>query len=554
MGELFFFGKKYETGVQYKTELPRSASGVEIGPLAMQQINAVLMKWHKNNIAPRWGYAYRDYFPETWDWTWQPEGNKKITITDARLEKPVVLQGTLTKRIQTFYYKVYGQTLPSEYLTEIGNAVKLDNPELTVSYWDITNDFNWENGQFGDYGSCFWTTDRRVARNHIKNHGGYAIRFFKDEKYSESNGIARAFLVPYRLSDGTETWLVTNGYGMTTQAICRFFGTEMGKHYKIIGLTVDGSWDGVFYINAEGKGYIVGDIEKVNVIDYIDLKWNLKYSSDSDYSSEQHTFCAHCDVEIDRNDAPYRDGNYYCRSCYYDMYTICGHCDTEVASDTTTYVDSMQYSVCERCLNRWYRMSDINDEYYPRDEINHYNVLDENHRVNGVNATLTQLQNGYVRLDYPELCRGCWTLEENAHLVSVAGHADMWVHNRDTDPTEPLNLTTYETPDFFVSEVATPLPVESYAEWLRNLTAPPPPVVTNVEIEMPAGDVTDFLVAVNNDAPSYWVMSQETRDDIMQRLRTNPVQFHPSRWYEELRTNPGDLNLFTNDDEDNSAE
>lgn len=370
MVEVFFFGKAYQTDTLYKTIIPQTPGVLLPGPKAIADITELLKLWHSNQRQEQiWGYAYRDFFPESWDWSWLPEGGKKVIIEDDKLSRPIVLQGTLPKRIMKFYKDAYGANLPSDLISKIGNAIKLDDPSLKDAHWDITPSFDWKDGDFGDKGSCFWGSDRGRARNHIRDNGGFALRFYKDANRNNKNGFARAFIIPHRLKDGTETWLITNGYGLNTQNICRFFATETQHPYKLIDLTVDGTWSGTVYINAGGRGYILGPEEKIAKISKVNLQWNTHESNSSSYYSSSHdgTYCASCREEVDPDVARYRDNEYWCDNCYWNRYSICADCHQDIIYDRLTLVQPTGLRVCHSCLNAHYHQSPITGIFALRD-------------------------------------------------------------------------------------------------------------------------------------------------------------------------------------------
>lgn len=403
MASKTIFGREVELQKRVKTELPRNSSGTEIGALGQVQITQALDRFHRQTgISPRFGAHMRDFFPEGWQWSWF---SAKLVLEDPQLpadkkgEHKMIVNGVLTTRLQSFYYKVYGISFPDSLKEEIGNYAKLDTPDVNTTVWDITTNFDWRAGAFADGGSCYWS-DRHRAKDYIVDNGGAAIRFFRDEK---GEGIGRAWLVPYKLPDGSEAWTVFNGYGASTQSLARFFATSFNKFYKKVRITVDGQVTGVVFINADGYGYIVGDIDKVGNIERVNFEWDAHYSHDSGYSS-QTIYCAECDNAIGDHSFQ-EDGTYYCPNCWWNEHFTCNYCDDMYLNDDGEWVASINEHVCSSCINEYFVMSDYSNEYFERSATTTISVALSN-AENGVITVATDELDDFTVVTYPERHEG----------------------------------------------------------------------------------------------------------------------------------------------------
>ena len=102
------------------------------------------------------------------------------------------MRGTLPKRLDSWYYKKYQKSLGDKLVSEIGNIARKDIPKDQVYNFDITRKLDWAQGEFGDAGSCFFTSDKKPSGSieWMKDRPHrYAIRFFK--KFSNRVSVDR---------------------------------------------------------------------------------------------------------------------------------------------------------------------------------------------------------------------------------------------------------------------------------------------------------------------------------------------------------------------------
>lgn len=226
------------------------------------------------------------YFPLSWSWEWL------ATHGDYR--------GKLPNRLAHLVKTRYDIKLIPKQRSMIGNIARkhlLVDDSYTI---DFTDTFDWEPGDFGDYGSCFWAANR-FAREVMEEEGVIAIRFYDED----GKGFGRAWL--YEVS--SDAWVLFNAYGLECPEVASILTMKLEED---TGDTWDyeelsSLWMGpssLVYINAQPQviyrdGHHPGRS--------IDLDWDVPYR-----------MCISCD------DWYYEDDIYYdedsdgpiCSDCY----------------------------------------------------------------------------------------------------------------------------------------------------------------------------------------------------------------------------------------------
>ena len=114
--------------------------------------------------------------------------------------------GRFTKRLGKAIYEIGGIKVATELLAKAGEIAEANRDINGVSHWDITDDFAWTHGDYGDEGSCFWG-GYSIARDIIQNQGGLAFRL-----YENGVGRARMFLMPIDPANKEDNWIAFNAY------------------------------------------------------------------------------------------------------------------------------------------------------------------------------------------------------------------------------------------------------------------------------------------------------------------------------------------------------
>lgn len=246
-------------------------------------------------------------------------------------------RGKLPNRLGALLKKEWGIKLTSEQRTAIGNIARMYTLPNTEYTFDFVDSFNWEDGDFGDSGSCFWG-DNYLARNVLEEEGALAIRFY-DESLADYNGVCpgsgRAWI--YQLD--RETWVLFNAYGVETRPAARVLTTYLTQstdkqwECKDLGdLMVSGQRAGLVYLNDNPQVIFVSGSGPP---DEVDLDWARYVECDScemwtleedlyDVSderlcyscSEQYTECYRCGEMFFLGGMYLLEEKIYCPDCY----------------------------------------------------------------------------------------------------------------------------------------------------------------------------------------------------------------------------------------------
>lgn len=339
---------RFELHTQYTITLPAgelSDAGVRA---VMQSITAVNFnaensEWRALN--PNWANPYLPQLADSWQWAWVVQKGEYA--------------GTLPKRIRNYYFKAHGIKCPDSFIQEIGNIARQHTNSNTVYRFEIVDEFDWQAGDFGDYGSCYWGGNAG-ARIMLKDNGGMAICFMTDS----GTGYARAWLV--EIDDNL--FVIFNGYGFergvyATLTITRVFATFMALTYKKIHL--DNSYGSTLYINS-GAGYIIGTPESIEGIDEWDFEWH-----DIDAYS-----CYSCGCGLDEYEGyTGADDETYCESCFYDRFDRCQHCDETHYQENIYYVEIDDTYLCRVCRARSYDRCKGCDEWFEKGTLHIHEML-----------------------------------------------------------------------------------------------------------------------------------------------------------------------------------
>lgn len=325
---------------------------------------------------------------KTGDIIWHGEGECRLPMDEGEWSWQWMLPkgqfaGALPKRIAAYYFKVHNIKIPPALLAVIGETAKANIARGENFTLDFTDVFDWQDGDFGDSGSCFWR-DRRGARLGLQDEGGIAVRFFeKIDKLSEKQreyraarenrltpldsegwvGLARAWCLPAheRRNGGHMPDVVFNGYGFSgnaTLTIARLVATMFGMDYKKVFLTNDGEIHGYFWINggssaaADGHGYgdtgigysigPAGELEPHDMFDLCIPRWKWKCASCNATSEDAG------DMYLIPNAHDHDISARRCRRCWGREYTYCAQCDQSVPLVGATVIDGSRY--CDACV------------------------------------------------------------------------------------------------------------------------------------------------------------------------------------------------------------
>jgi hypothetical protein len=300
-----------------------SNTGIELIQRCISRQNLQSAEWKALN--PTTTVHYLPVLPEDWQWLWKIQRGEYA--------------GTMPKRVSQYYYKVHNLKSPDKFLEDIGNLARPHSHEAVTYRFDFVDRIDWESGDFGDDGSCWWWDSSR-AREMLEDNGGLAVRFFDDR----DDGYGRAWIV-----EDDKMHIVFNGYGFpgnATLTIARILAAWMGVEYKKIGLQNEGTASGALWIDS-GIGYVLGKTEDIARTRHLDLGWEELYG----------TRCENCGTGLMDDQVLYgADDLIYCEHCYYERFDSCSYCGETYWKEDITAVD-YDY-VCQGCLERHYTICD----------------------------------------------------------------------------------------------------------------------------------------------------------------------------------------------------
>lgn len=195
--------------------------------------------------------------------------------------------GKLVKRISRLLHVRDCYKMSDDEKTRLGNIIGQYSPPKTILAYDFNRTLEWEPGTFGeDEGSCYWGRNS-IARTMIRNHGGMAIRFWKNCKYvpgpiswgHDSRRVyrwhegeryvswGRAWLIE-PVQEAPENVVLFNPYGISLDNASRIMAHHLGTNYRCIYLSLHGDSAGPLYIN-DNSAALIGESR----VDSVNLLW-----------------------------------------------------------------------------------------------------------------------------------------------------------------------------------------------------------------------------------------------------------------------------------------
>ena len=228
----------------------------------------IYSEWRKDNLPSKY-YPCRELLSQSWCWK---DGTKR----------------TLPQRINRIF-KEKGYYLGKGYLGKMGNAIREAIPVQEEYYIDITQNFNWNEGDFGDGDSCFWDGRKEIRNEMSKDGRFYAFRFynkesvgshfttfFKDNAGGIYSGVARTWLlkenayIRYKNKILSRPILILfNSYGKGLKQQASILAILMDGISKSITLSNQKRQSGGLYIN--NGGYVIGSPNTIETISHFDL-------------------------------------------------------------------------------------------------------------------------------------------------------------------------------------------------------------------------------------------------------------------------------------------
>lgn len=299
-----------------------STSGIDEILRLINRQEANTGEWLRLN--PAWGRFYLPTLPDDWNYSWLTSAGE--------------YRGKFTTRMSQFYFKRLGIKCPADFVNQIGNLARAHSTESETYEFEFVDSFDWQDGDYGDGGSCMWG-GYAGGRLMLKENNALAMLFYGGRW---GGGLGRAFLAPIE----NDTHIVFNGYGFpgdSTLRIARVFAQFRNQPYKQLDLDNQGTSGGQLWINS-GRGFAVGTWAFISQLADYDLDWPEIYA----YT------CHSCGVIIDE-DSYYHgaDDMDYCESCFEELFTSCDRCGESQYRDETHETNDGQW-LCRWCLEHHY--------------------------------------------------------------------------------------------------------------------------------------------------------------------------------------------------------
>lgn len=339
-----------------------------------------------------WG---KPSLPDDWEWQWKVNGKGEYV-------------GTFPKRVAKYFYQQHKTKLSAEQLGVLGSKVAEHCERNALYEFDFTQCFDWDAGDFGDDGSCFWSC-RTGAKEMLRENGAFAVRFYD----SEDKGYARAWVVPIN-----GNVVVFNGYGLESLQIARILSQNWGAYYKKTELSNNGSACGVLWINGR-TGYVIGSQEDIDELGPLELG----------FTEMNNCRCENCGSSIDEGESYTANEETYCECCHDDLFFYCDDCDEDRHNDDYNEINSR--AVCDSCLSDNYTVCDDCNEYTHDNDITR--GPDDKHRCEDCHLEATQYceacSSDRLADDFqegPDGERRCWDCHESVvHACAECGDDHM---------------------------------------------------------------------------------------------------------------------------------
>ena len=214
----------------------------------------------------------------------------------------------------------------------------------------FTDVLDWQDGDYGDGGSCFWSCHSH-NRDMLEKAGHAAVLFYKGGK-----GIARAWALK-AIFGGTRYMGLTNFYNRYTslRRLDMIYAIEKRFALKSMNYHLNSN----IYMN--GDSALLGKTLPSNQDDgWIDIE-SFRGGKYDCQSGEGGVECSRCGDYVHEDDAYYVQGDMLCENCYERYAGRCWHCGE------CSYTENMAYSgfvftrggdvidehICEGCINSY---------------------------------------------------------------------------------------------------------------------------------------------------------------------------------------------------------
>lgn len=264
--------------------------------------------------------------------TWEADPNNKYG------------PGNLPSRAEKYIYRASGHSCKPDLKKRIGDIATAHLVKVGTYRFDFDDKLKWHQGEFGDAQACFMIGGTaKHAVPILRYYGSLAIRFYNEA----GKGIARSWLLfPQKdsaraIPDGDVSKFVvicnaySSAYGLNLNRQATILARWSGLKLANVICTNEG--DGShFYLNPNDDGnsiqFALSERDAPPKKIYLDwYKVPIK--------------CEHCGRNT--NDSMSVEGNYYCKTCFNELFFVCQLCRTVCAKPYCTAGKTTM--LCAKC-------------------------------------------------------------------------------------------------------------------------------------------------------------------------------------------------------------
>ncbi len=271
--------------------------------------------------------------------------------------KASAYRGVFPKRAAQCLLKTHGLKLGADVRTKLGNLASQHRDDSDRVYRFSYHDaMDWEPGDYGDDGSCFWGC-RKDARSVLNDFGMLFVKFYEPNGY----GMGRA-IIDDRPDKHAVVW---NGYGLQTLDAARIISLHAGEQsFSRIDLSQNGDAGGLVYINS-GTGYAVGDMRDIRSVEGRDFKFPIE---------ECYDCYKRLDNSMVKSYTNGHNGRTVCSVCYHKDYGVCDDCKDFYRSGSMSNINGKTY--CKECVSNHGAMCYCCGCYCSKKEVKKHNGND----------------------------------------------------------------------------------------------------------------------------------------------------------------------------------
>lgn len=292
---------------------------------------------------------YPHRLPDNWSWDWLVTGKGEYV-------------GTFTKRLRKWFHK-QDVTVGDDLLQRVGEQAKRHTAQESNYVFDITDRFDWADGDYGDGGSCFWGQCRGHREGMQDSGSCVAIRLYDDHGngygrcwvkihqqhdsrfgwYSGPNG-PYAVIPPFQQVDDELFIVLFNAYGRQLITFARIVEQFFGAYY------LKGNTSTNVYHNSNAS-YVCGPYHIVKAFDKEGSNPYAVYHFGIEYHDGVE--CYECGEFVE--DYEEVDGQDVCRDCLSDSYEYCDSCEQYVRDhEMFGLIEASQEYICQNCRDSYY--------------------------------------------------------------------------------------------------------------------------------------------------------------------------------------------------------